>query len=187
MTVFVLWENHAETSIDRFGPHAFLVACVADRLQENRFELFRSKRIKGRSCNGNGGVLRDLGPGCHAWNTALHVIAVLDSDKLHELLGGGARKLVADPAYDAWAAQMEARCRERIGAHDAERLAICFPDRNLETLLQALGDTSVKKNVLQRDKLLQRAASDPALIRRASEAMPTWANLVDAVAQRIRR
>jgi hypothetical protein len=113
------------------------------------------------------------------------VIAVLDSDKLHELLGGETRKLVAEPAYEAWSAQMEARCRERIGAHEADRLAICFLDRNLETLLQALGDTSVKKNVVQRDKLLQRAASEPALLRRALEQMPSWAHLVEVVAHRV--
>jgi hypothetical protein len=63
MTVFVLWENHAEAPIKFFGPHAFLVACVADRLQVDRFDLLRSDRIKGRSCNGNGGVFRELGPG----------------------------------------------------------------------------------------------------------------------------
>jgi hypothetical protein len=60
MTVFVLWENHAAGSIDRFGPHTFLVACVADRLQLNRFELLRSERIRGRSCSGNSNVLREL-------------------------------------------------------------------------------------------------------------------------------
>ena len=186
MTAFVLWENHSDGPVDRFGPHVFLVACVADRLQVDRFELHRLENIRSRSCNGNGGVFRELGRS-HSWNTAPHLIAVLDSDNLHERLGGDARKLVAEPASDAWAAQMEARCRERIGAHEADRLAICFLDRNLETLLQALGDTSARKNVVQRDKLLQRAAADPALIHRASEAMPTWGSLVEVVAHRVRR
>jgi hypothetical protein len=85
MTVFVLWENHAAGPVDRFGPHAFLVACVADRLQCDRYALQRSRRIGGRSCNGNGGVLRELGPGRPSWS-APHLIAVLDSDKLHVLL-----------------------------------------------------------------------------------------------------
>lgn len=185
MTVFVLWENHSDGPVDRFGPHVFLVACIADRLLVDRFELHRSEAIRSRSCNGNSNVFRELGRS-HPWNTAPHVIAVLDSDKLHELLGGEARKLVAEPAYEAWSAQMEGKCRERIGAHGADQLAICFLDRNLETLLQALGDTSVKKNVVQRDKLLQRAAADPALIRRALEQMPSWAHLVEAVAHRVR-
>ncbi len=110
---------------------------------------------------------------------------MLDSDKLHALLGGEARKLIADPAYAAWSAQMETRCRDRLGPHDAARLTICFLDRNLETLLQTLGDTPVKKNIVQRDKVLQRAAGDPALIRRALEQMPTWANLVEVVASRL--
>src|SRR5262245_14227484 len=102
MTVFMLWENHAEGPLDQFGPHTFLVACVAERLQVDRWELRRSKRVKGRSCNGNGNVLRDLAPGGLPWNAAPHIIAVLDSDKLHDLLGGPSRKLVDDSTYDAW-------------------------------------------------------------------------------------
>jgi hypothetical protein len=186
MTVFVLWENHATGPIDRFGPHAFLLACVADRLRMDRFELHARKIIGGRSCSGNSNVLRQLGfrP---LWDAALHLIAVFDSDKLHDLLGGEARKLVADPAHDSWSAQMEARCRDRLGPHDAAQLTICFLDRNLETLLKILGDASVEKDVVQRDKVLQRAASDPVLIRRGSEAMPSWANLVNTVVSRLDR
>jgi hypothetical protein len=187
MTVFMLWENHAAGPVDRFGPHTFLVACVAERLQMDRFELLRSKRIRGRSCNGNGGVLRELGPGRPPWDAAPHLIAVLDSDKLHVLLGGEARKLIADSSHEAWSAQMDARCRERLGPHEDARLAFCFLDRNLETLLQILGHTSPEKNVVERDKALQRAAGDPVLIRRALEQMPTWATLVETVARRIDR
>lgn len=184
MTVFVLWENHATGSIDRFGPHAFLVACVATRLQLDRFELHRSERILGRSCNGNSNVLRELGRR-PLWDAAPHLIAVLDSDKLHKLWAGASRQQVADADYGAWAAQMEAKCRERIGPHDATRLTVCFLDRNLETLLNVLGDTSLEKDVVQRDKLLQRSASDPASIHRALTHMSTWARLVDTVAGRL--
>ena len=181
MTVFVLWENHATGAVDRFGPHAFLLACVADRLRMDRFELQARRVISGRSCSGNGNVLRQLG---HRplWDAALHLIAVLDSDKLHDLLGGQARKLIADPDYEPWSAHMETRCRERLGSHDLARLSICFIDRNLETLLKILGDTSLEKDVVQRDKVLQRAAGDPVLIRRGSEQMPSWAYLVETVA-----
>jgi hypothetical protein len=82
---------------------------------------------------------------------------------------------------------MEARCRDRLGPHDATRLAFCFIDRNLETLLNILGDTSVEKDVVQRDKVLQRASADPVLIRRGLEEMPSWAKLVDTVATVARR
>jgi len=147
----------------------------------DRFELHARKLVSGRSCSGNGNVLRQLG---HRplWDAALHLIAVLDSDKLHDLLGGEARKLVVDPDYESWSAQMEARCRERLGAHDTARLTLCFIDRNLETLLKILGGASQEKDVVQRDKVLQRAAGDPALIRRGLEQMPSWAKLVDTVA-----
>ncbi|HWU86561.1 MAG TPA: hypothetical protein VN253_04775 [Kofleriaceae bacterium] len=129
-------------------------------------------------------MLRELGRR-PLWDAARHLVAVLDSDKLHDLLSGQARKLVDDPAYAVWSGEMEARCRSRLGSHDAARLTICFLDRNLETLLKELGDTSVEKDVVQRDKLLQRAAGDPALIHRASEQMVTWAHLVDTVADRL--
>lgn len=184
MKVFVLWENHATGAIDRFGPHTFLVACVADRLRMDRFALQRSDSIGGRSCNGNSNVLRELGRR-PLWDAAPHLMAVLDSDKLHDLLGGESRKLVTDAAYSDWSTRMEAQCRSRLGAHDATRLTICFMDQNLETLLKVLGDTSTEKDVVQRDKVLQRASADPAQIRRASEQMPTWADLVDIVATRL--
>lgn len=184
MKVFVLWENHATGPILHFGPHAFLNACVADRLQMDYYELRRSELIHGRSCNGNGGVLRELGRR-PLWNAAPHLIAVLDSDKLHELLGGEARRLIAGPAYDAWSAKMEERCRERLGQHEAARLTLCLLDRNLETLLEVVEGTSVEKDVVERDAILHRAAADPALIRRALDQMPSWAHLVDAVVRRI--
>ena len=81
---------------------------------------------------------------------------------------------------------MEARCRERIGPHDATRLTVHFLDRNLETLLEVLGDTSGEKDIVDRDKLLQRAAADPTLIRRALDRMPSWGSLVDTVTRLVR-
>lgn len=71
--------------------------------------------------------------------------------------------------------------------HDAARLTICFLDRNLETLLKILGDTSIEKDVVQRDKVLQGAAGDPVLIRRGLDDLTSWANLVDTVANVARR
>jgi hypothetical protein len=131
-------------------------------------------------------VLRELGPGRPPWDAAPHLVAVLDSDKLHVLLGGEARGRVTEPTYSDWSEQMEAKCHQRLGAHDAARLTICFLDRNLETLLEFLQGAPVqKKDVLERDKLLHRAAGDPTLIRRASEQMPSWARLVAVVAQRV--
>jgi hypothetical protein len=138
----------------------------------------------GRSCNGNGNLLRELGRR-PLWDAAPHLIAVLDSDKLHKLWAGASRQQVADPDYEIWATQMEAKCRERLGPHDAARLTICFLDRNLETLLNVLGDTSLEKDVVQRDKVLQRAGADPGAIRRGMDGMPTWAKLVDTVAGRL--
>jgi len=43
MSVFVLWEDKAAGSITRFGPHVFLIACVASRLgTPDRYRLVKS-------------------------------------------------------------------------------------------------------------------------------------------------
>lgn len=144
----------------------------------------RAGTINGKSCGGNSNVLRELGRR-PLWDAAPHLIAVLDSDKLHDLLGGAARNLVDDHGYAAWTAQMQEKCRDRLGAHERARLTIAFLDRNLESLQRVLGDATGAKDVVQRDRLLQRASADPVQIRRASTELPTWAALVDAVAGRL--
>lgn len=187
MRIYVLWENHATGSILQFGPHKLLLACVAERLGSDPYELARAALIGGRSCGGDGNVLRELGHPA-LWDSAPHLLAVLDSDKIHRRLGTEARSRVPEGGYAAWAARTEVACRERIRSnqhYNEAQLTICFLDRNLESLLEVIGGFSGKKELIERDKILQRAASDPGLARRALEAMPSWAGLVDAVASKL--
>lgn len=85
MSVFVLWEDRALGTIEKFGPHVFLVACVAHELGVERHVLARSGTIGGKPCAGNGNVLGEL-KRSPLWDAAANIIAVLDTDKLHELL-----------------------------------------------------------------------------------------------------
>jgi hypothetical protein len=191
MTVFVLWENHATGPIHRFGPHDFLTACVADRVGRERHELRRSRTIGGSSRGGDSNVLRELHRR-QLWHAVPALVAVLDSDKIHRKLGGDARGQVADAEFAGWSARMEERCRESLRGdpevpYQAERLTICFLDRNLETLLEILEGTTVGKDPIERDRILQRAAGDPAQIRRAAAAMPSWDHLVEVVAKVVAR
>jgi hypothetical protein len=106
MTIFVLWEDKAVSPIARFGPHAFLVACVAARLRErsdavldkpDRHQLMKSGVIGGKPCGGNGNVLRELANE-PLWDSIVRVVAVLDTDEIHDRLPGiSSRRMVTEP------------------------------------------------------------------------------------------
>lgn len=189
MSVFVLWEDKAISPIVKFGPHLFLIACVARRLNTDRHQLKRSERIDGKSCAGNANVFRELQRGA-LWDSGVHVVAVLDTDELHDRLPGiQARRMVADTDYERWSATAVAEIRQRAPGDAQARLQICFLDRNLETLLSLVGrgthelDDALGKSPLHRDKLLHRAAADEDLVARACAEIPSWNHLVTTVAE----
>src|SRR5687768_6390299 len=98
MSVFVLWEDRAISPIAKFGPHVFLTACVAQRLNRDRHELRRSELLDGKSCAGNANVLREL-QRAPLWDAGVHVVAVLDTDELHDRISGiTSRRTIADAA-----------------------------------------------------------------------------------------
>jgi hypothetical protein len=69
------------------------------------------------------------------------------------------------------------------------QLEICVLDRNLETLLSLIGEgmpqlaSALGKRRLDRDKILQRAASDERSVSRACATMPSWDHLVTTVSR----
>lgn len=158
MTTFVLWEDKAIGPIAGFGPHVFLVACVASRLRVDRYKLMSSGVIDGKPCGGNANVLRELQRG-PLWDAVANVVAVLDTDKIHGRLPKlESRGMIADAAYESWS---HAAAREiRQAAHEVgqSQLEICFLDRNLESLLSLIGDgmpqlgSALGKSRLARDK-----------------------------------
>ena len=187
MTLIVLWEDRALGPIHRFGPHAFLTACVASQLTRDPQGLLRSEAIQGVACAGNSNVVRAL-ESPTLWNRASHVVAVLDGDKLHELLGltgADAFRLVPPDRRAAWLGEREAQIRHRAADRGPDLLSVVILESNLESLLQVIAGEPVKKDPLTRDKTLQRAFGDTALIRKAMVEMPTWATLVETVAARL--
>jgi hypothetical protein len=191
MSVFVLWEDRAIGSLASFGPHAFLVACVASRLHIDRHRLNSSEAIRGKSCGGNANVIRELQQR-PLWNSVLRVVAVLDTDEIHDRIPGiPSRRTIVDDAYAQWSDAVANDIRKRVPEVGQNQLEICFLDRNLETLLALVGSGmpqlsgALGKKRLDRDRILHRAAADEALVRRACAEMPSWEHLVATVAQLI--
>jgi hypothetical protein len=191
MSVFVLWEDRAVGPVARFGPHIFLVACVASRLGMDRYKLARSQAIDGKPCAGNSNVLRELQRG-PLWDSGVHVVAVLDTDELHDRLPGiSSRRTVPDTEYPRWSDAVVAEVRKRVPDHGQAHLDVCLLDRNLETLLAIIGrgvrelDEALGKSRLDRDKILQRAAGDESMVHKACAEMPSWGHLVATVARRM--
>lgn len=191
MTVFVLWEDRAAGPVTRFGPHVFLVACVASRIGVDRYKLARSQAIDGRSCGGNGNVLRELQRG-PLWDSGVHVVTVLDADRLHDRVTGiASRGTVPDAEYLRWSDAVAAEVRKHAPDHGQAHLDVCLLDRNLETLLSIIGrgvrelDEALDKSLLDRDKILQRAANEESTVQKACAEMPSWEHLVATVARRM--
>ena len=192
MTVFILWEDRAIGQVTRFGPHVFLTACVAVRIGLNRYELARSEVIDGRACAGNSNVMRELRR-APLWNSAVHVVAVLDTDKIHDRIAGiDARRMVLDADHEPWCQSVITAIRKHAPDYAQVRLEVCLLDRNLETLLALVGpgahglEGAVRKSPLDRDKILQRAADDPGLATKACAEMPSWEQLVATVSRLVR-
>jgi hypothetical protein len=187
MSVFVLWEDRAISPIARFGPHAFLVACVASRLSIDRHRLMKSEAIGGKPCGGNANVLRELQHG-PLWDSVMSVVAVLDTDEIHDRIPGiSSRRTIASVDYKQWSDSVMGEIRKRAPESAQNQLEICFFDQNLETLLSIVGKgmpelaSAIGKKPMARDKLLHRAASDSGLISTACAEMPSWEHLVATV------
>lgn len=187
MNIFLLWEDRAVGPISRFGPHVFLNACVASRVDTDRYKLARSEVIGGRPCAGNGNVLQEL-QHPPLWDAAIHVIAVIDTDKIHDLFRNiPSRSTIADAEYERWSDAVVAEVRKRAPERAGNQLEVCLLDRNLETLLAVIGrevrelDDALGKSRLHRDKILQRAAGDASLLAKACAEMPSWEHLVATV------
>lgn len=188
MTVLVLWENHAEGQAKRFGPHSFLVACVAAELGLPIFDRFALQdRIAFRTCNGNNKLIGRLADD-RLWDAGRHVVAVLDRDKIRKAIQQPATAS-DDAVVAAIAALAVAGCRDR--------LEILLLADNVETLLGHVGAPEAQVQTarakatrnqakLARDAILERAAADPVAFKHARAAMPSFDALVVAVSRRLR-
>ena len=189
MSCFILWEDKAVGPVAKFGPHVFLIACVASCLRVDRYELMSSGVIDGKPCGGNANVFREL-QRAPLWDAVAHVVAVLDTDEIHDRLPGiKARRMIDDTAYQQWSDSVVSEVRKQAPEARHSQLEICFLDRNLETLLSLVGEgmpqlaSALGKHRLDRDKILQRAAGDQRSVSRARATMPSWDHLVTTVSR----
>lgn len=172
----VLWEDSGD---ERNGPHALLVACVADRLGAARDAVLR--RVGAIYQSGSGNLLRvcreDLTDLAATWNC---VAAIFDHDRLHRLL----------PALpsDACKRQFVERIRTVAAEHPALRVVLLID--NMETVedaareVLALPSRGGRKRLNQRDIVLNgisradKSKRDELLAR-----VPFFKRLVDLLVE----
>jgi hypothetical protein len=121
-----------------------------------------------------------------------HVVAVLDTDEIHDLLPGiSSRRAVADSKYASWLDSAIDEVRKHAPQAVQSQLEVCFLDQNLEGLLAIVGhgmpelSRALGKDRLARDKILHKAAADEELVRKACTEMSGWEALVTTVARLI--
>lgn len=101
--------------------------------------------------------------------------------------GISSRRTIASVDYKQWSDSVTGEIRKRAPEAAQNQLEICFFDQNLETLLSIVGKgmpelaSALGKNLMARDKLLHRAASDSGLVSSACAEMPSWEHLVATV------
>jgi hypothetical protein len=155
MRVTVLWEDQRGGQLKGFGPGELLVSCVADELEADRAWI--SKHVSSHPKKGNGNVRRALREDLGLLIKHGPVIAVIDRDKVSELLS----KLPLEP-LDCNGALVKQFRAETAGNYQLVLLV-----ENVETLVDAvvgaLGGArpTTKPTPDERDRVLVRAAWSP--------------------------
>jgi hypothetical protein len=89
MIVTILWEDQLGAEKMGFGPHEFLLSCLADRLQVERERLV--KLVESHPKKGNSNVRKALQKDGRRLARSGLVFAVIDRDKVHALWSRGDR------------------------------------------------------------------------------------------------
>lgn len=177
LQVAILYEDRlADQKIKSYGPHALVLACLADRLGCSPHAHDLKTRFNPLARKGVDKIIADCRRPIFG-DHYLQVIAVCDSDRLHEHLGLG-----SGACKDAIRQALRSGCPFR------ERLVPVLLERNIETVVDAaltvLGepprDLKKKPTPLQRDLILNRMAfgAEPARRRELLVAVPSLAYLV---------
>lgn len=169
--ITIIWEDQRGVESKSFGPHELLLACVADATGRERWEI--GKAVNSVPKKGNGNVVKALERDLE--KLARPVCAVLDRDKAKRLL---------DAPADCFAALCAALYGKAPAAGDYK---IVFLVENVETLLAVVCEAlerpapDNKPSPDDRDRLLQRAASNPTVCRAVRQKMPSFDRLVSWV------
>jgi hypothetical protein len=185
----VLYED-SRGATRNFGLHGLVLACVADRIQVDRWAL--------RTCvpcipkNGDSNLLE----ACREHVGTLYpyplVLAVFDDDKIRDLL-----KLPADACKSACKSVVVGRIKDTCFAPSA--LSVTLLGRNTEDVLRAVAGCRPveaatltaavdRKDVNARDAILNGAASaDPAVRICIQKAVPSLERIVTLLADYLAR
>lgn len=177
MRITVLWEDSPGGETKGFGPHALLVACVADELGLER-EKIRGQ-ISSVAAKGVGNIIRALKTNLTKLNRAGKVFAVVDRDRAAELWK------TASPPPNCMSAIRERIAKDIAGGE----YELVFLVQNMESLLDACEDPSHAKVGVrkptpdQRDRVLGRVTWDASSRRdRLRTSCPSFDRLVKRVA-----
>lgn len=146
----VLYEDRAAPGNPKeFGPHNLVLALVADALSRDFYSRAFRESVTGLPMKSNGKVWKACRENLSLLTrTGRSVVAVIDADRVAEMLG--------PPRPACRRAVLE---RLRAPCPDSQLLHFVLLEQNLETVLRAItGDDWVDKDVLQRDRLLNRVA-----------------------------
>jgi hypothetical protein len=172
----VLYEDSVGSTPKDFGPHNFVLACLADRLDTSLWDLRGS--VDGHPMNSNSKV-RAACEKPQLFDRNALVVAVYDADRAHTLAGLPAA---------ACKRQLTAKLRP---AHERGSLRVVLLESNVETLLAAVLECAHlpaladgKPNPAQRDAILNAHLTDATRHVRecVMQEVPSLAYLVDKLA-----
>ena len=188
MNVVVLYED-SRAPDRKFAFHDLVVRAVLDRRGDSEATSWTyAGRVKADPRNGNGNVLREFEnrDRLESLLSRGRVVAVFDSDKIMKLVPVGV-----------------AACKSSVTAWLSERAAVAnsvkvvLLERNLETIVAAIQEAdrhlvsddefrrAAGKDRIARDTILRKAASRSDVRQALRDSVPSFAYLVDHIAERL--
>lgn len=168
MKVTVFYEDSPGVAVTHYGPHLLALACVADRMNLERYTLRQHAEavpMKGDS------KLREVLQGIGG----RHVIALFDSDHVRDLYG-----LKATATREEVIAKVKSEAGPDVEVHLLER--------NMEDLIRHCCEAARshvpdgKPRPEERDSILHRTAAAPQSVRDAVRAAcPSFDQFVEAL------
>ena len=170
MLITVFWEDQRGSQPKSFGPHALLLACIADEMETDRWSL--GKRVVAVPKKGDSKLRAALERDAVGASHSGPVVFVFDDDHVREVLGlsrGACKRKVLETA----------------AAHCEQPIEIVLLENNVEDLLtaclEAMGKPAPasKPNPNDRDAVFQSiAAEDRSARERVRAVVPSFDRLV---------
>lgn len=179
MIVTVLWEDQRGVSSKGFGPHELLLSAVAKELNTERHKIARA--VAPVPKKGNGNVLQALKHDLSRLTNSGPVVAVFDWDKLRDLF-----KKPGTPAPECKRGLADL-IRAEAAIPQGATAELVFLIENVESLTSLLcnntNSNAKKPTPDERDRILLKAAWEPALCQKVRVECASFDRLVKHVAK----